>query len=83
MKKVFGERNERISYETRKGVYAVIYNSQKDEVMTVRNERGHHLLAGGGIENGGSHFRCLEREMLEETGYKVLLHRMDRYTKGE
>lgn len=73
MIKIFGEKVDRTRYEIRKGVYAVIFNSKKDKVMTVQNGRGHHFLPGGGIENTESHFQCLEREMLEETGYKVLI----------
>ncbi|MYL35649.1 NUDIX domain-containing protein [Pontibacillus yanchengensis] len=73
MKRVFGEKINRTDYETRKGIYAVIFNSKKDKVMTVQNGRGHHFLPGGGIENDESHFKCLEREMLEETGYKAFI----------
>ncbi|MGP4109264.1 NUDIX hydrolase [Virgibacillus sp. L01] len=71
MKKIFGENSDITEYEIRKGVYAVIFNTKKDKVMTVQNGRGHHFLPGGGIENGESHLKCLEREMLEETGYKA------------
>jgi len=65
MTRVFGEKIDRTDYETRKGVYAVIFNSKKDKVMIVQNGRGHHFLPGGGIETDESHFKCLEREMLE------------------
>jgi 8-oxo-dGTP diphosphatase len=36
MKKVFGEKINRIDYEIRKGVYAVIFNSKKDKVLTFK-----------------------------------------------
>ena len=73
MKLVFGEKMNNLDYETRKGVYAVIFNSEVDKVMTVRNGKGHHFLPGGGIENNENHFECLEREVIEETGYKVCI----------
>lgn len=71
MIKIFGEKRDKANYEIRKGVYAVIFNTKRDKVLTVQNERGHHFLPGGGIEEGESHLQCLERELLEETGYKV------------
>jgi 8-oxo-dGTP diphosphatase len=70
----FGEKINGIDYQIRKGVYAVIFNPKKGKVMTVRNRNGHHFLPGGGIEYDESHIKCLEREMLEETGYKVLIN---------
>ncbi|TMU83797.1 NUDIX domain-containing protein [Bacillus sp. BHET2] len=57
----------------RKGVYAVIFNTKRDKVMTVHNGKGHHFLPGGGIENDESHLNCIEREMLEETGYRAII----------
>ncbi|MDQ7863947.1 NUDIX domain-containing protein [Peribacillus frigoritolerans] len=60
-----------LDYQIRKGVYAIIFNSAKDKVLAVQNSRGHYFLPGGGIENEESYQECLEREMLEETGYKV------------
>jgi len=73
MTKVFGKKIVGIPYEIRKGVYSVIFNSTKDKVMTVRNERGHHFLPGGGMENGESHKECLERKLLEETGCEICM----------
>jgi 8-oxo-dGTP diphosphatase len=73
MKKVFGEKKNHINYEVRKGVYAVIFNTKKDKVMTVHNGKGHHLLPGGGIENDESHLNCLGREILEETGFRAFV----------
>ncbi|MES1042803.1 NUDIX hydrolase [Peribacillus simplex] len=69
MDKVFGEKIGGLDYQIKKGVYAIIFNSAKDKVLAVQNSRGHHFLPGGGIENEESYQECLEREMLEETGY--------------
>lgn len=71
MKKVFGEKVPGLDYRKRTGVYAVIFHQEKDKILTVRNEIGHHFLPGGGIKENESHVECLEREMMEETGYCV------------
>lgn len=73
MVKVFGEKIDSLDYITKKGVYAVIFNSVRDKVFTVHNSRGDYFLPGGGIENNENHLSCLEREMLEETGFKVII----------
>lgn len=69
--RAFGEKVDGPDYQVRKGVYAVIFNDARDKVLTVHNSRGHYFLPGGGIENDESYQECLEREMLEETGYKI------------
>lgn len=71
MFKIFGEKVHGHDYQLRQGVYAVIFNNTKDKVLTVQNSRGHFFLPGGGIEKDESYHECLEREMLEETGYKI------------
>ncbi|MEK4441308.1 MULTISPECIES: NUDIX domain-containing protein [unclassified Niallia] len=71
MYRVFGEKVDGLDYQIRKGVYAVIFNDARDKILTVQNSRGHYFLPGGGIENDESYQECLEREMLEETGYKI------------
>lgn len=71
MLKVFGEKIVGMDYQLRKGVYAVIFNNTRDKVLTVQNSKGHFFLPGGGIVEGESYEECLQREMLEETGYKV------------
>ncbi|OEH92767.1 NUDIX hydrolase [Bacillus solimangrovi] len=69
MVEIFGDKSIGDTYQVRKGVYAVIFNSDKHKIMTVRNGTGFHFLPGGGIESGESHLQCIKREMLEETGY--------------
>ncbi|MBS4192442.1 NUDIX domain-containing protein [Bacillus sp. FJAT-49705] len=72
---VFGEKIDGLDYEIREGVYAVIFNSAKDKIAAVRTTRGHYFLPGGGIENSETFEECLSREVLEETGYEVLIGR--------
>ncbi|WP_222619104.1 NUDIX hydrolase [Ornithinibacillus hominis] len=71
MIRVFGEKKADLDYQIRKGVYAVIFNTTKEKVLTVYTSRGHYFLPGGGIEKDESFQECLHREMLEETGYSV------------
>jgi len=71
MNKVFGEKIDGLEYKIRKCVYAIILNNTRKKVLTVQNSRGHYFLPGGGIENDESNQKCLERELLEETGYKI------------
>ncbi|MGM0924762.1 MAG: NUDIX hydrolase [Bacillota bacterium] len=66
---VFGEKLDGLDYQKRKGVYAVIFNSAKNKVVTVQTTRGHYFLPGGGIEANEKNEDCLKREVLEETGY--------------
>ncbi|MCR2823628.1 NUDIX hydrolase [Lederbergia panacisoli] len=73
MVKVFGEKIDGYDYPIRKGVYAICFNSTMDKVLTVRNSKGDYFLPGGGIENGEDNVSCLEREMLEETGFKIAI----------
>ncbi|WP_414051414.1 NUDIX hydrolase [Macrococcus animalis] len=71
MNNYFGEKLDGLKYEQRKCVYAVIFNQVMDKLLVVKNGKGHYFLPGGGIEVDESHHECLEREMLEETGYSV------------
>ncbi|WP_339171419.1 NUDIX domain-containing protein [Solibacillus sp. FSL R5-0691] len=71
--KIFGEKLNGVNYELRKGVYAVIFSSTMNEVLTVQTSRGDYFLPGGGIEDSENHTECLEREILEETGYNGVI----------
>ncbi|RJQ34438.1 NUDIX domain-containing protein [Candidatus Parcubacteria bacterium] len=64
----FGEKVEGIDYRYRPGVYFVIFD--KGKVALVKTSTG-YFLPGGGIEIGESHQTCMEREALEELGWRV------------
>jgi 8-oxo-dGTP diphosphatase len=70
MKPIFGNKISNMDYQVRKGAYAVIFNATCDKVLSVHN-KGFHFLPGGGIENNENEKGCIEREMLEETGFQA------------
>ena len=70
MKPTFGKPVRNQKYQLRKGAYAIIFNSSQDRVLTVYN-KGYHFLPGGGMEENESDEVCIEREMMEETGYSA------------
>lgn len=66
---IFGARNSTLKYRYRKAVYAVIIKD--GSLLTVINPRGHYFLPGGGTREGETNLQCLERELLEETGFTI------------
>jgi len=70
--KVFGEKLEGIEYIDRVGAYGIAFN-EEGRVAVVRTSTG-YFLPGGGLEGDESHKECIEREFIEETGYKALLN---------
>lgn len=70
---VFGQRLTNMEYKTRVGVYGIIFNQKRDQIMLIRTIRGGYFLPGGGMEATENHVECLKREMLEETGFLVVV----------
>ncbi|KXT77138.1 Mutator mutT protein (7,8-dihydro-8-oxoguanine-triphosphatase) [Streptococcus sp. DD10] len=67
----FGNKEENVHYVNRYGVYAVIPNQEKDRIILVQAPNGAWFLPGGEIEKGEEHLKALERELLEELGYRA------------
>lgn len=67
----FGEKIEGKNYKSRYGVYAVIPNSDKTEIILIQAPNGAWFLPGGEIEEGENHFTALERELIEELGFSA------------
>lgn len=65
---IFGEKIKDEDYDVREGSYGLVINAEK--VAIIKTSTG-YFLPGGGIEDGESHFECLKREFLEETGYDI------------
>lgn len=73
MTRIFGRIEKELEYQIRQGVYAVIFNEDKSMFLTVQNSNGAYFLPGGGIKENEDFRQCLEREILEETGYSILI----------
>ena len=69
----FGDKVEGVDYKARYGVYAVIPNQDKTQLILVQAPNGAWFLPGGEIEAGEDHFKALERELIEELGFTATL----------
>ena len=65
----FGSPQTGIEYIQRPSVYALIWDA--DQHIAVVKHRGAFFLPGGGIEPGETLLEALQRELLEETGYRA------------
>ncbi|MGQ7461606.1 NUDIX hydrolase [Streptococcus suis] len=66
---VFGEKKSGVTYQNRFGVYAVIPDEKKENIILVQAPNGAWFLPGGEIEKGENHLIALERELMEELGF--------------
>lgn len=67
MHRIFGKKED-AEYYDREGAYLIPVRDNK--IGIIRTPKG-YFFVGGGIENGESHIICIERECIEEAGYKV------------
>ena len=65
----FGERKGNVTYQPRYGVYAVIPDPEKKQIVLVQAPNGAWFLPGGEIEAGEDHQETLKRELIEELGF--------------
>jgi 8-oxo-dGTP diphosphatase len=73
LKPIFGRPVKNKDYQIRKSAYVIIFNSKKDRLLTVHNGMGEYFLPGGGLEENENDEACIERELLEETGFGVIV----------
>lgn len=66
-RRIFGTR-ENAQYFDREGAYFIPCHG--DLIGVVETPKGYFLL-GGGLENEESHLECIQRECMEEAGYRV------------
>lgn len=67
----FGIRINGVKYIERPGVYGLIFDKQM-RIAVIKTSTGYFLLDGG-LDGDETHDQCLQRECLEETGYRVRL----------
>lgn len=66
---VFGQKVTGANYQSRYGVYAIIPNTEKTEIILVQAPNGAWFLPGGEIEADENHHQALARELIEELGF--------------
>lgn len=72
----FGEpRKPEIKYTPRPGAYAILLLGRHVLLTHQAVPTPETQLPGGGIDPGESPIRALHREVLEETGYRISIHR--------
>ena len=69
----FGDKKQDVTYVNRYGVYAVIPNKDKDQIILVQAPNGAWFLPGGEIEADEDHLQALKRELIEELGFTAVL----------
>jgi len=68
---VFGKENNDIEYIERVGIYSAVLNSN-NKVALLKNAIG-YFLPGGRMDSIENYKDCLERKIIEESGYKVTI----------
>ncbi|QXE02438.1 NUDIX domain-containing protein [Terribacillus sp. DMT04] len=68
----FGKKVLGAQYIERKAVYGIVQQKTGDKIGVIRlKTNGLLVLPGGGMEKGEDKLSCLEREVMEETGYSI------------
>ncbi|MGM0166229.1 8-oxo-dGTP diphosphatase [Enterococcus sp. AZ135] len=69
---VFGVKEAEKNYQARYAAYAILVNDE-EEIALVQAPNGAFFLPGGEIEGNETKEEAIEREMLEELGFEVVL----------
>lgn len=69
---VFGEKEAEKNYQARYAAYAILMNDE-EKIALVQAPNGAYFLPGGEIEGNETKEEAIEREMLEELGFEVVL----------
>ena len=68
---IFGTKQAGVTYQNRYGVYAIIPDEKKEQIILVQAPNGAWFLPGGEIEPGEDHLSALTRELIEELGFEA------------
>ncbi|MFJ6413665.1 hypothetical protein CHI12_12110 [Terribacillus saccharophilus] len=70
--RAFGNKEQGKNYVERRAVYGILHGGISGKIGVIRKRNDQlFMLPGGGIENGENELECLEREVVEETGYTI------------
>lgn len=69
----FGTRQAGLDYHLREGVYAIIPDEKKEQIILIQAPNGAWFLPGGEIEPGEDHLTALARELIEELGFTATI----------
>ncbi|MEG1503184.1 MAG: NUDIX domain-containing protein [Enterococcus sp.] len=72
MTQVFGVKETGKNYQARYAAYAILINDEQ-QIALVQAPNGAYFLPGGEIEGEETKEEAIEREMLEELGFEVVL----------
>ncbi|EOH96254.1 NUDIX hydrolase [Enterococcus pallens] len=72
MKPIFGVKEAEKEYQARYAAYVIISND-KNEIALVQAPNGAYFLPGGEIEGNETKEEAIDREMLEELGFRITL----------
>jgi 8-oxo-dGTP diphosphatase len=67
----FGSKLDDGTYNVRKGAYAVVFEDGTRARTGLIRVKHHYFLPGGGIKNDETAEQCLQRKILEETGFSI------------
>jgi 8-oxo-dGTP diphosphatase len=82
--KILGQKAANIAYVERSAVRAIVYNPANSEMALIHIRKGdHYKLPGGGVKGGEDYELAVAREVLEETGCRVVLDNASGFAKTE
>jgi len=67
---ILGKTFGNIKHDFRETCFGICIKDEKI-LLTYKTNKNEYSLPGGGIEINESHKKCLSRELVEETGYKL------------
>ena len=69
--KKFGKKLKDKYYQLRVGIYVLVFDKSKQNILLVSPPNGSYLLPGGEREKAETPIETIKRECIEELGYEV------------